>query len=61
MFERSEFINFPDLSAFYGVLGGKSFGTFLFAEKYEETFLKPYFLYKKWRWGDSHPRPNIFS
>ena len=39
MFEQSEFINFPDLSAFYGTLGGKSFGTFLFAEKYKTYFL----------------------
>ena len=27
----------------------------------KKTFLKPYFLHKKWRWGESHPRPNIFS
>ena len=39
MFERSEFINFPGLSAFYGALGGKSFGTFLFAEKHKVYFL----------------------
>ena len=34
MFERSEFVNFPDLSAFYSTLGRKIFLVlFLFPEK----------------------------
>ena len=63
MFERSEFEKFSISSAFYSTPGRQSFGSFLLPEKNEKEhkFLKPYFLHKKWRWGESHPRPNIFS
>lgn len=38
------------------------FVLFLLPEKEQNNILLPIlFKTKKWRWGDSHPRPNILS